>query len=207
MAIKRRFNGEIRTCGMHDLLREFCLIEAKMTKFMHMERDELPVPTLPKEKHIVRRFSFQTEHHSVDACRKLLPPVARSIYVFSTSMETFLPFYEFLDSLLGIARITRRHYILRDFFSRFKLLRVLAIFNKVERFRTFPLEITKLFHLRYLQVFFSGDIPESISELQNLQTLINHGGKGRLLTTSPGKIWVMNNLRHIHLVFEINIIL
>nr|XP_016450395.1 PREDICTED: putative late blight resistance protein homolog R1A-10 [Nicotiana tabacum] len=178
MAIKRRFNGEIRTCGMHDLLREFCLIEAKMTKFMHMERDELPVPTLPKEKHIVRRFSFQTEHHSVDACRKLLPPVARSIYVFSTSMETFLPFYEFLDSLLGIARITRRHYILRDFFSRFKLLRVLAIFNKVERFRTFPLEITKLFHLRYLQVFFSGDIPESISELQNLQTLINHGGKG-----------------------------
>ncbi|XP_070056447.1 putative late blight resistance protein homolog R1B-13 [Nicotiana tomentosiformis] len=67
------------------------VLEAKMTKFMHMERDELPVPTLPKEKHIVRRFSFQTEHHSVDACR---------------------------------------------------------------------------------------DIPESISELQNLQTLINHGGKG-----------------------------
>uniref|UniRef100_A0A1S3XLW2 Probable disease resistance protein At1g58390 n=2 Tax=Nicotiana TaxID=4085 RepID=A0A1S3XLW2_TOBAC len=31
MARKRRFNGEIKTCEMHDLLREFCLTEVEMT--------------------------------------------------------------------------------------------------------------------------------------------------------------------------------
>ncbi|XP_019223696.1 PREDICTED: putative late blight resistance protein homolog R1A-10 [Nicotiana attenuata] len=207
MAIKRRFNGEIRTCAMHDLLREFCLIEAKMTKFVHVERKRT-YPPLPPEKHIVRRFSFQTREHSADDCRKLLPPVARSIYVFSRLLETYLPCYELLDDLLGMAPITRRHYILRDFFSHFKLLRVLAIFNKDEMylFRTFPLEITKLFHLRYLQVRFSGDIPESITELQNLQTLINHGERDKLVITSPGNIWVMNNLRHIHMGGPIDLV-
>ncbi|KAH0701669.1 hypothetical protein KY285_015947 [Solanum tuberosum] len=85
-ARKRRFNSEIKTCGIHDLLREFCLIEAEMTKHMHVERT---YPTLPTQKHNVRRFSFQTKYYSVDDCFNLLPPVARSIYL---SSQLDLPF-------------------------------------------------------------------------------------------------------------------
>ncbi|XP_059281095.1 LOW QUALITY PROTEIN: putative late blight resistance protein homolog R1A-10 [Lycium ferocissimum] len=182
---KKRFNGEIKTCGMHDLLREFCLTEVKMTKFMHVEiTDKVPafmhdeitdiVPTLPAQKHNGRRFSFQMHGYSVDDCCKLLPSIARSIYLFSN-----------LQSSVNF-----------EFFSRFNLLRVLAIVHEYERFCTFPLVITKLFHLRYLQVQSYGNLPGSISELQNLQTLIYEGQHDH--TTLPGKIWMMKNLRHIH---------
>ncbi|KAK6791048.1 hypothetical protein RDI58_010129 [Solanum bulbocastanum] len=164
-ARERRFNGEIKTCGIHDLLREFCLTEAEMTKHMHVERT---YPTLPTQMHNVRRFSFQTEYYSVDDCYKLLPSVSRSIYLFSRLN---------LPIVTGI-KLHRRlpiychDPIIHEFFSLFNLLRVLSMNNKYFKFRSFPLVITKLLHLRYLQVRFSGDIPESISELQNLQTLI-----------------------------------
>ncbi|XP_049390194.1 putative late blight resistance protein homolog R1A-3 [Solanum stenotomum] len=172
---KRRFNGEIKACGVHDILREFCLKEVEMTKHMYVERT---YPTLPARKHSVRRFSFQTLSCSVDDCCKLLPPIARSIYLFS-------------------------HWdpIIHAYFSRFNLLRVLVIFQididpNVE-LSPFPLVITKLFHLRYLQFPFHFNIPESISELQNLQTLICSGFPSDI--TLPVKIWTMKNLRYIRL--------
>ncbi|XP_015161312.1 putative late blight resistance protein homolog R1B-17, partial [Solanum tuberosum] len=52
MARKKRFNGEVKVCGIHDLLREFCLIEAEMTKFMHVVR----TPLSPAQKPNFRRF-------------------------------------------------------------------------------------------------------------------------------------------------------
>ena len=57
--------------------------------------------------------------------------------------------------------------------------------------------ITKLFHLRYLLVRCFGNIPESISEFLNLQTLICDGHS--LEITLPRKIWMLNNLRYIRL--------
>ncbi|XP_060196173.1 putative late blight resistance protein homolog R1A-10 isoform X2 [Lycium barbarum] len=182
---KKRFNGEIKACGMHDLVREFCLTEVKMTQFMHVEiTDKVPtfmhdeiadiVPTLPAQKHNGRRFSFQMHGYSVDDCCKLLPSVARSIYLFCKF----------------------RPSVNLEFFSRFNLLRVLAIFHEYECYRKFPLVITKLFHLRYLQIQAYGNLPESISELQNLQTLIYDGRNNH--TTLPGKIWMLRNLRHIN---------
>ncbi|KAH0691421.1 hypothetical protein KY289_018779 [Solanum tuberosum] len=189
-ARKRRFNGEIKACGIHDLLREFCLIEAEMTKHMHVERT---YPTLPTQKHNVRRFSFQTKYYSVDNCCNLLPPVARSIYLFS---QLDLPLE---PRIMLPKRLTMYHHdpIIHEFFSRFNLLRVLVIFHEDVTFKSFPLVITKLFHLRYLQVRFDGDIPESISELQNLQTLICNGYSSDV--NLPEKIWMMKNLRHIRL--------
>ncbi|KAK4720925.1 hypothetical protein R3W88_011158 [Solanum pinnatisectum] len=67
---KRRFNGEIKACGIHDLLHELCLIEAEMTKHMHVQRTH---PTLPTQKHNAHRFSFQIESISDDDCCKLFP--------------------------------------------------------------------------------------------------------------------------------------
>ncbi|WMV24053.1 hypothetical protein MTR67_017438 [Solanum verrucosum] len=74
MARKRRFNGEVKVCGIHDLLREFCFIEAEMTKFMHVVR----TPFSPTQKPNVRRFSIQKAFLD-EYAYKQLPPVARSM--------------------------------------------------------------------------------------------------------------------------------
>ncbi|WMV22766.1 hypothetical protein MTR67_016151 [Solanum verrucosum] len=185
MARKKRFNGEVKVCGIHDLLREFCLIEAEMTKFMHVVR----TPFSPAQKPKFRRFSIQKR---IKDAYKLLPPVARSIYCFSL---LGLP-YEPRIKLLPILPIYRQDPIIHGFFSCFNHLRVLAIFSSW--FSTFPLVITKLFHLRYLQLRCFGNIPKSISKLLNLQTLICDGSSS-LERTLPRKIWMLKNLSYIRL--------
>ncbi|MCD7463476.1 hypothetical protein HAX54_050695 [Datura stramonium] len=179
MVRRRRWNGEIKACGMHDLLRDFCLREAEMTKFMHVMRTDPQVPTLETRKHDVRRFSFHTKTYSND-CFKLSPVLSRSFYFFG----------EFMVSPSLSPKF--------DLLSRFKLLRVLDIFH--HKFSSFPIEMTKLIHLRYLAVASEGNLPASISELQNLQTLIYRQLKMHEKTAIlPGKIWTITNLRHIHL--------
>lgn len=158
------------------LLHEFCLTEAEMTKFMQVKRTNL---TLPTENHNVRRFSFQNKTYSIDNCCKRLPPAARSIYIFSNTKPS----------------------VKLEVFSRFNLLKVLAIFPKFERFNSFPIMITKLFHLRYLAISFCGNLPASISELPNLQTLIIHRNKYSPDMYLPGNIWIMRNLRLMHLEY------
>ncbi|PHT37375.1 hypothetical protein CQW23_25075 [Capsicum baccatum] len=169
---KRRFSSEIKVCGMHDLLREFCLTEVEMAKFLHVERTDVFL-TLSTQKYNGRRFSFQINSYSDDRRFKLLTSVARSVYLFSKT----------------------HNFVRPEVFSRFHLLRVLAVFNENESYHSIPPVITKLFHLRYLQVRSLAKLPASISELQNLQTLIyernNHA-------TLPEKVWTMKNLRHIH---------
>ncbi|KAH0756826.1 hypothetical protein KY290_020319 [Solanum tuberosum] len=184
MARKKRFNGEVKACGIHDLLREFCLIEAEMTKFMHVVR----TPFSPAQKPNFRRFSIQKR---IEDAYKLLPPVARSIYCFSYLDLPFEPRIK----LLPILPIYRHDPIIHGFFSSFNHLRVLAIFPVW--FGPISLVIKKLNHLRYLQVRCYGNIPESISELLNLQTLICDGHSSE--TTLPRKIWMLKNLRYIRL--------
>ncbi|KAH0658672.1 hypothetical protein KY289_027420 [Solanum tuberosum] len=184
MARKKRYNGEVKVCGIHDLLREFCLIEAEMTQFMYVVR----TPFSPAQKPNFRRFSIQKY---IVCAYRFLPPVARSIYCFS---HLGLP-YRPRIKLLPILPIYRHDPIIHGFFSCFNHLRVLAIV--LDYFHSFPLVITKLFHLRYLQVRFNGSIPESISELLNLQTLICQYYSSK--TTLPRKIWMLKNLRYIRL--------
>ncbi|PHT80829.1 hypothetical protein T459_13844 [Capsicum annuum] len=169
---KRRFNGEIKACAMHDLMREFCLKQANATKFMHVERTQGIVHTLPAQNYDVRRFSLQTQYSYVaNNCCKQLPHVARSIYSF--------------------------RLVVGPSIARFNLLRVLAIFNR--GFSSFPLEITKLFQLRYLAITCDSHFPSSISGLQNLQTLIHDRSfYYRMSCGASVNIWMMKNLRHIH---------
>ncbi|XP_015164736.1 putative late blight resistance protein homolog R1B-14 [Solanum tuberosum] len=174
MVRKKRFNGEIKACGMHDLLREFCLTEVERTKFMHVETSDIVPTTLSTQKH--NRFSFQIHSNLDDHCFEILPSVARSIYLYPKN----------------------RYFANLKVFPHFHHLRVLAVFHEYGTSCSFPPEITKLCHLRYLQ-FRSYDhfLPASILKLRNLQTLIFES-QHEYTPVLPENIWMMRNLRHLH---------
>ncbi|KAI3463660.1 hypothetical protein Pfo_020323 [Paulownia fortunei] len=101
-----------------------------------------------------------------------------------------------------------RHTALNSWKS-FGLLRVVDAMSVL--LTSYPVEISELFHLRFLAFTFESDIkvsgfavPGSLSKLQNLQTLIirQFGGFSDSKCTSylPFGIWTMPQLRHLILL-------
>nr|XP_009786264.1 PREDICTED: putative late blight resistance protein homolog R1A-10 isoform X2 [Nicotiana sylvestris] len=159
MVRKRRFNGEGKTCGVHDLIRDLILREAEKEKFLQV------TPSARKLR--VRRYSLHSYAYGA-AFRD--SSFTRTVHFFH-----------------GLSRF--------PLLERFKLLRVLAIHNCC--FQDFPVVITNLVHLRYLELYCEDNIHRLVSELYNLQTLIFH--HQRLYTSRvPETIWQIEHLRHLH---------
>ncbi|KAL3833937.1 hypothetical protein ACJIZ3_008673 [Penstemon smallii] len=85
----------------------------------------------------------------------------------------------------------------------YKMLRALDALKA--KFKTFPEEVIRLFHLRYLAFSYksisSFPISKSISKVHNLQTLMVHSDKRSMIQPYrvhlPAEIWNMPNLRHL----------
>ncbi|KAL0421772.1 UNVERIFIED_CONTAM: SNF1-related protein kinase regulatory subunit beta-2 [Sesamum latifolium] len=85
----------------------------------------------------------------------------------------------------------------------FSFLRVLDALTI--RFYGFPIEVIKLVKLRYLAFTYNGELPASISKLQNLQYLIVHQylsiiSSGAHRWYLPMEIWNMQELRHLEVM-------
>nr|XP_016483410.1 PREDICTED: putative late blight resistance protein homolog R1A-10 [Nicotiana tabacum] len=168
MVRKRRFNGEARTCGVHDLVRDLILREAEKEKFLQVTRTHEAMNPSAKKLH-VRRYSFHPYIYEADCWEE-------SSLIRTVHLRGFGRFFHF---------------------EHFKLLRVLVI--PYFEFRDFPLEITKLVHLRYLQFWCSDDIHLLVSKLYNLQTFIFRH-EALKPPTIPETIWEMKHLRHLQVV-------
>ncbi|XP_019239691.1 PREDICTED: putative late blight resistance protein homolog R1B-12 [Nicotiana attenuata] len=86
-------------------------------------------------------------------------------------------------------------------FTSFKLIRVLAIFSHL--FSSFPVEITRLIHLRYLWIRSNGNLPASVSQLYHLQTLVLQQPELFYMYKTlilPREIWNMTQLRRLRLL-------
>lgn len=177
---KRSFNGKIKSCSLHDLLRELCLREAKKENFMHViRRDSQSFPENMNKEHRIG-FHFYRDFYR-DIGSLLSVPSMRSFLCFSVG-SGFIPniFFSYLC---------------------FKLLRVLDI--SFLRFDSFPVEVLNLVLLRYLALAITYELPAKISELGNLQTLVIHGpwikrrnGKRLILSLA---YWNMPWLRHLRI--------
>ncbi|KAL0289435.1 UNVERIFIED_CONTAM: putative late blight resistance proteinR1A-4 [Sesamum calycinum] len=85
----------------------------------------------------------------------------------------------------------------------FRLLRVLDALTI--RFYGFPIELVKLIQLRYLSFTYNGELPASISKLQNLHYLIVHQylsirSSRAHHSNLPMEIWDMQELRHLQVM-------
>ncbi|XP_019256382.1 PREDICTED: putative late blight resistance protein homolog R1B-16 [Nicotiana attenuata] len=175
MVRKRRFDGEGKTCGVHDLIRDLILREAKKEKFIQVNRTREATKSWAKKLHVCR-YSFHSYIYQDDRWQSSSSVLTRTVHFFH-GLET---------PSIQVPLLTR-----------FKLLRVLAILSVT--FQNFLLEITKLVQLRYLQFTCHDDIHWSVSALYNLQTFIlGHLVEGLSPPTLPPGIWLMKNLRHLH---------
>ncbi|KAL3635100.1 hypothetical protein CASFOL_022154 [Castilleja foliolosa] len=176
-ADKTNYSGQVKTCRVGNAVRDFCRTEASFTEHEMFQEISLTKGLFLKTLEC-RRLSIHTDPQEF-LSRKPKGPRVRSLLCFSEDPVCFLnPKY--------ISTIP----------DGFKLLRVLDS-NKSIKFHQFPKGITKLIHLRYITL--SGDslhvLPEAISQLWNLQTIVIDTMSRRL--TVKANIWKMVMLRHL----------
>ncbi|KAG8378739.1 hypothetical protein BUALT_Bualt07G0016500 [Buddleja alternifolia] len=190
-------HGGIKVIGIHDLLRDLCIREARKEKFLHVI-DKCGVDGFREGMYFKRRISICPNISSDDPffkCISILPIVLAGS-LLETCKQGFTA--GITVSLVRSISYTGGQPIPSSLYSDFKLLRVLDITQAV--LFEFPMEIIELVNLRYLAFPYHGEIPESISKLWNLQTLIffplfkTFAPCPRPL---PLAIWSMPRLRHL----------
>lgn len=171
---EKRYNGKIKACRIHDLLRDLAMSEAKECKFLEI-LDSTNIDTSVTTR--ARRISV---HSSLEEYMKLRHP--------NPHFRSMLHFSRCEESL--------RRDQWKSLFESLKLLRVLDL----ERVQThaLPKEIRELVHLRYLGLRRTGlqRLPSSVQNFCNLQTLDIRATK---VSRLPIQLWNMPGLRHLYL--------
>ncbi|KAM7487799.1 hypothetical protein LguiB_025283 [Lonicera macranthoides] len=173
---KKRSNGRLKTCRIHDMLRDLCLREAAEEKFLQEIKGPQDSSYLTPIVNYHRRFCIHSR--VLDYIRsKPSDPHVRSFLSFS-SEERDLP---------------REHTSFIH--GSFKLLRVLDV--RCINLSFFPSDIEKLVHLRYIALLGNFKVlPCSITNLWNLQTLIVETSSRNLVILAD--LWKMLQFRHLH---------
>ncbi|XAR63695.1 hypothetical protein NMG60_11023725 [Bertholletia excelsa] len=174
---KRRSNGRIKTCRVHDMLHELCLREAQVENFLQKIKGFVSVPSAPST-------------YSLNKFRRL------SIYSDVLDYISSKPSGPHVRSFLCLDQIELQREQTSFIHEAYKLLRVLDI--RSISLPLFPIKITNLIHLRYVAL--SGSfavLPASVSELWNLQTIIIDTSLRNLKVDAD--IWKMLQLRHLYI--------
>ncbi|XP_073155852.1 putative late blight resistance protein homolog R1A-10 [Henckelia pumila] len=175
MVGKRGRQGEIKTCVMHDMLRDLCVKKAKDEKFLLvLNRNVRDFPQVGYSEYRVSIHSHVLRVGTNDS-----------------RLRSFLYFAENESSNLSLC------------FARFRLLKVLDALSIA--FDEFPTQVVELVNLRYLALLiwiFSSklQLPAAIVQLKNLQTLILSHGMYDVDDANlylPPEIWEMPQLRHL----------
>ncbi|CAI9105452.1 OLC1v1004379C2 [Oldenlandia corymbosa var. corymbosa] len=180
MVGQRRSNDRIKTCHVHDTLREFCKKEAKEENFFQeINKDNLP--------------SFLSENPTIDQYRRLCinnvnvsdylsrgPPPGKCVRSFLACHKEETQLEAKLSSFIPKA---------------FKLLRVLEV--QPFLFDRSPPDMCGLVLLKYIAISGTFSIlPPAILNLWNLQTLIVNTTSRSLQIKA--EVWKMPQFRHLH---------
>ncbi|KAK6774169.1 hypothetical protein RDI58_029408 [Solanum bulbocastanum] len=182
------FDGKIKACGMHDVIRELCLREARNTNFVNVIMDN--------QNPCEQSMNFSTKGVRISIQSKI---AANQLSVVRNN-DSYSVFIFTKDPSSSRMMQDLKH---------FKVLRVLDLASLA--LHVFPSCIVELFHLRYLglSVYSSTNdwdscVPPSIASLEYLQTLIlkfpaSLGWKFTRPFRLPSSIFKMSQLRHLSL--------
>ncbi|KAI3458779.1 hypothetical protein Pfo_015442 [Paulownia fortunei] len=141
LVTKRKSNGKIKSCSVHDLVRDMCLRKSQEEKFLLHVMDRYVGEVLLESVQNQRRISIADSDLNCLA------------NIYGSTIHTIICFHCRGSSLRSL--------------RNFRLLRVLdVVYANVE---WLPTQVFELFHLRYLALDSSVEIPAAISNLQNLQ--------------------------------------
>nr|GLL32189.1 putative late blight resistance protein homolog R1B-14 [Ipomoea trifida] len=172
MVLKRRADGQIKTCRIHDTLHEFCKTEAANKNLFHEMnggRFELSKP---------RRLCV---HSSIIE------------FLTSETKPSSEHVHSFLSSCSNEIEIPNEHLAVIP--KSFPLLRVMHVESL--KFKLLPKQLYQLSHLRYLAV--STDLkvlPAVFNKLWNMQTIVFKTSENSLDVKAD--MWSMSKLRHVH---------
>lgn len=179
---KRRSNGGVKACRMHDLLRELCLRKAAEENFFQK---------ISRSGYLSSSKFIPGQQRRLFADSGVLSEI--SSHHSTPHIRSFLCFKKEWYFSLGVQRC----------FHPFLLLRVLDLLTI--HTPIVPLALELLIHLRHLALWSEvTKLPSSVCNLWNLQTLIlkeNYSGFMKL----PENIARMVNLRHMWIEMIISI--
>ncbi|KAL2515500.1 putative disease resistance RPP13-like protein 3 [Forsythia ovata] len=174
LVCKRSSSGKIKTCSIHDLLRDLCIRQALSENFLHVAKSYTDL-----------RQAIKT------VCRLSIDPYV----LFLPETRYTMGSMSLVQTLLCTGTYLINHQVSVDL--GFRLMRVLDVV--VINFFEFPMEIIELFNLRYLGFTYRGQLPKSISKLLNLETIVHHNWTFGQCPSLPQEIWTMPRLRHLYL--------
>ncbi|KAL2464840.1 putative disease resistance RPP13-like protein 3 [Abeliophyllum distichum] len=181
---EKKSNGKIKTCRIHDLVRDLCVREAQKEKFFHVTNGSLRGI---QEGSNIHRVSIHRNTKSRND-KILSSPQVRSLLNFDREVPVAVP--------LPVPKKSNKKFLFLFRKRQKTLLRVLHQEGRLE----FPNEVAEWVDLRYLDCN-SMHIPSSISKLQNLQTIILRRDMRPLYLSLD--IWKMLQLRHVLLEYVI----
>ncbi|RZC47300.1 hypothetical protein C5167_040254 [Papaver somniferum] len=148
-----KFDGRVKSCRIHDLLRDLCIEESKNDQFLRVygSKDDF-TKSLSIRRLIIHGNGDGSNGEKQSISEFHGAPNVRSFMCFRKSLNE-KQFWRFLC-------------------RGFKLLRVLELVE-VENLRTLPKEIGELIHLKYLGLCETNleRLSSSLGKLVNLQTL------------------------------------
>nr|POE61812.1 putative disease resistance protein [Quercus suber] len=183
---KEGSRGRIKTCRMHDLMRDFCVSKAQDENFLHF----------------TNTLSMKQREAQIGKVRRLA--------IISESDDSYIKGikfneYPYLRSLLHLLPEHHESLFKESCFKKFKLVRVLHLEYFKNHLRKLPKDIGCLIHLRYLSLKRSNinEVPSSIGNLRCLETLdlrINYDTLLDIFNLRvPNVFKYMKQLKHLYL--------
>ncbi|KAK4358403.1 hypothetical protein RND71_024013 [Anisodus tanguticus] len=183
LAGKRKANGRMKSCKIHDLLRQLCIREAQIENVVHVKNENVRIFSegINYERRVMLLLDIHNKNeychrHGSGIISTIRSLVVTNTYLFHT--------YERPCSII----------------SHFVLLKVLDV-SSINY--DFSYAVPKLVHLRYVAAWI--DKVPSLAKLWNLQTIILGNKQGRTDLELLPEIWTKTEIRHLDIGWKIHL--
>ncbi|MCD7451465.1 hypothetical protein HAX54_012134 [Datura stramonium] len=195
MVSEKKINGDIESCILHDVVREFCLKKLIEEKFMQLTVPYSPYQNLYSKEPRLSIYihdelvkKLDDFEYQLDMIPMLESKETKCFGDCPRSLEFIAhPKFNTWNKYNRVNPLTS--------FVRLKLVRVMHLLGVKLQSSTWTSAVQSLTHLRYLGIHVQEFDFKWVSHLQNLQTLKVSSGKK--LKTSAAAIWKMRKLRHV----------